>query len=347
MIKKLRLVLIVLFILVGLASAGTYFYFQNKYQTFRSSKNQLILIKKGSSVSLISKTLQKQGVIDNALIFEGVVRFKNLGPQLKAGEYLFEKGLSQDQVIDKLVQGKVYLRKFTIPEGKTLKQVCALLQNKELMTYEYCLEQTKNIKPIERYFEIAAEKYPTNLEGYLYPETYLYNSELKSEEIVPLLVKQFKKSTKDLYELWRSEFIKGYPLTWHQVVTLASVVEKETAAPHERPLIASVFLNRLKIKMPLQTDPTVIYGIPNFDGNLTKAHLRTDHPYNTYTRPGLPAGPICNPGREAIQAVLKPKSSDYLYFVAKKDGTHFFSKNLDQHNKAVMYYQLGRGVAPE
>ena len=165
MIKKLRLVLIVLFILVGLASAGTYFYFQNKYQTFRSSKNQLILIKKGSSVSLISKTLQKQGVIDNALIFEGVVRFKNLGPQLKAGEYLFEKGLSQDQVIDKLVQGKVYLRKFTIPEGKTLKQVCALLQNKELMTYEYCLEQTKNIKPIERYFEIAAEKYPTNLEG--------------------------------------------------------------------------------------------------------------------------------------------------------------------------------------
>jgi UPF0755 protein len=130
--------------------------------------------------------------------------------------------------------------------------------------------------------------------------------------------------------------------TRHQVVILASVVEKETAVPEERPLIAGVFLNRLKKGIRLQSDPTVIYGLKNFDGNLTKAHLQTDTPYNTYTRKGLPASPICNPGAASIQAVLDPANTSYLYFVAKKDGTHHFSTSLAEHNAAVLRHQKKR-----
>jgi UPF0755 protein len=131
-------------------------------------------------------------------------------------------------------------------------------------------------------------------------------------------------------------------LTRHQVVTLASIVEKETSVGAERPLIAGVFFNRLKRSIRLQSDPTVIYGIKDFDGNLTREHLKTDTPYNTYTRTGLPFGPICNPGEASIQAVLDPTSSSYLYFVAKKDGTHHFSKRLAEHNAAVRRYQKRR-----
>jgi UPF0755 protein len=130
--------------------------------------------------------------------------------------------------------------------------------------------------------------------------------------------------------------------TRHQVVILASVVEKETAVAEERPLIAGVFLNRLRKRVRLQSDPTVIYGLRNFDGNLTRAHLQQDTPYNTYTRRGLPAGPICNPGAASIQAVLNPTSTSYLYFVAKKDGTHHFSTTLVEHNAAVLRHQKRR-----
>lgn len=347
MLKKIRLILIV-FVLGFILFGGFYFYkTKQSFDSYKVPQNRLVLIQKGKSVSQISKQLYEQGVIQNALYFEWFVRFKKLGPKLKAGEYLFEKGSTTEQVLKKIVAGKVYLRKFTIPEGKTLKEICQIIQNKELLTYDFCVEQAEQVQLISKYFKNNPAETPKNLEGYLYPETYLYNSEFKPEDVIPLLVKQFKESTHDLYSLWESKVNQGYPFTWHEVVILASVIEKETADPSERPLIASVFLNRLKINMPLQTDPTVIYGISNFDGNLTKAHLKTDHPYNTYTRPGLPQGPICNPGKEAIQAVLNPEKSDFLYFVAKKNGTHFFSKNLDQHNKAVMYYQLGRGSAPE
>lgn len=151
----------------------------------------------------------------------------------------------------------------------------------------------------------------------------------------------YKKTGEERVRLLRD---KG--LSLHAAVTLASVVEKETGQAVERPLIAGVFFNRIKIGMPLQSDPTTIYGIRNFNGNLTRRDLETDTPYNTYTRTGLPAGPICNPGLAAIDAVISPAVTDALYFVAKGDGSHYFSKSLDEHNRAVRYYQLKEGDPP-
>jgi UPF0755 protein len=176
------------------------------------------------------------------------------------------------------------------------------------------------------------------LEGYLFPDTYKFARNLSVESILRSFVTRFNQHFGPAQE----ERARQLGFTRHQVVILASVVEKETAVPEERPLIAGVFLNRLKRRIRLQSDPTVIYGLNEFDGNLTRAHLSTDTPYNTYTRRGLPAGPICNPGAESIQAVLNPATTPYLYFVAKKDGTHHFSTSLAEHNSAVLRHQRRR-----
>jgi UPF0755 protein len=178
----------------------------------------------------------------------------------------------------------------------------------------------------------------STLEGYLFPDTYLLARNLPVENILRSFVERFQQHFGPSQE----EEAGKLGFNRHQVVILASVVERETAVPEERPLIAGVFLNRLRKRIRLQSDPTVIYGLKDFDGNLTRVHLQTDTPYNTYTRRGLPAGPICNPGAASIEAVLNPASTTYLYFVAKKDGTHHFSTSLSEHNAAVLRHQKRR-----
>jgi UPF0755 protein len=178
----------------------------------------------------------------------------------------------------------------------------------------------------------------TSLEGYLFPDTYRFARKLPVETVLRSFVTMFNQHFGPVQE----KQARKLGFTRHQVVILASVVEKETAVAEERPLIAGVFLNRLRKRVRLQSDPTVIYGLRNFDGNLTRAHLQQDTPYNTYTRRGLPVGPICNPGAASIQAVLNPTSTSYLYFVAKKDGTHHFSTTLVEHNAAVVRHQKRR-----
>ena len=176
-----------------------------------------------------------------------------------------------------------------------------------------------------------------HLEGYLFPETYtLIRQETDEASVLRQMVAQFEREWATIRPA------EPGPMTRHQLVTLASIVEKETGVAEERPLIARVFLNRLQRNMRLQSDPTVIYGIPDFTGNLTRAHLRQATPYNTYVIPALPPGPICNPGRAALEAVLRPADANALYFVSKNDGTHVFSTNLADHNRAVRTYQKTR-----
>jgi UPF0755 protein len=174
------------------------------------------------------------------------------------------------------------------------------------------------------------------LEGYLFPDTYYFPRGLDSATIIATMVKQFRAAFKPAWE----QQAEALGMTVHEVVTLASIIEKETGAPEERPLIASVFHNRLKKGMRLETDPTVIYGIPDFDGNIKRRHLETYTPYNTYKIKGLPPGPIASPGALALEAALYPAQSEFLYFVSKKDGTHQFSRTIKEHNAAVRKYQL-------
>ncbi|MEE9528055.1 MAG: endolytic transglycosylase MltG, partial [Syntrophobacteria bacterium] len=285
------------------------------------------------SVPALSELLHEQGLVRSAGKFRWLVRFKGAARQIKAGEYQLSTGLRPGELLNKIIRGEVRLHQITFPEGYTLKQMAELLEASKLVIAERFIAAAAN-PPFVRSLDIPA----TSLEGYLFPDTYRFARGLPVKTVLRSFVTMFNQHFGPVQE----EKARKLGFTRHQVVILASVVEKETAAADERPLIAGVFLNRLRRRIRLQSDPTVIYGLRNFDGNLTRAHLQKDTPYNTYTRRGLPIGPICNPGAASIQAVLNPISTPYLYFVAKKDGTHHFSTNLVEHNAAVLRHQKRR-----
>jgi UPF0755 protein len=287
----------------------------------------------GMSVTALSELLHGKGLVRSAGKFRWLVRLKGSARQIKAGEYQLSTGLRPGELLNKLIRGEVLLHQITFPEGYTLKQMAELLEASQLVNAEHFMAAATD-PPFVHSLGIPA----TSLEGYLFPDTYRFARGLPVETVLRSFVTMFKQHFGPVQE----EKARKLGFTPHQVVTLASVVEKETAAAEERPLIAGVFFNRLRRRIRLQSDPTVIYGLRNFDGNLTRAHLQKDSPYNTYTRRGLPIGPICNPGAASIQAVLNPTSTPYLYFVAKKDGTHHFSTNLVEHNAAVLRHQKRR-----
>ena len=287
----------------------------------------------GTSVPALSELLYGQGLVRSAGKFRWLVRFKRAARQIKAGEYQLSTGLRPGELLNKIIRGEVRLHQITFPEGYTLKQMAELLEASKLVNAERFIAAATD-PPFVRSLGIPA----ASLEGYLFPDTYRFAGGLPVETVLRSFVTMFNQHFGSAQE----EQARKLGFTRHQVVILASVVEKETAVAEERPLIAGVFLNRLRKRIRLQSDPTVIYGLRNFDGNLTRAHLQKDTPYNTYTRRGLPIGPICNPGAASIQAVLNPTSTPYLYFVAKKDGTHHFSTNLVEHNAAVLRHQKRR-----
>jgi UPF0755 protein len=327
--KTLRRIFILLFLIFCLG-AGLLAYWINGALTYQNPQEAEIVIAKGSSVKKIANTLKEKNVIGDLRFFQIYLYLINKTQALKAGEYVFEKGLSLETVIEKLVLGKVKTYKLTIPEGFTIKDICRLFEEKKLMKMPECFDHTRSINLLKDATGVE------NLEGYLFPETYLYDSQTKPKDFFVMMTKMFTQKLDNE----RMKKITDSGLSLHDVVTLASLVEKETAVESERPKIAGVFFSRLKIGMPLQTDPAVIYGVPEFNGNLTKADLQNDTPYNTYTRTGLPKGPICSVGLAAIDAVLNPETTKALYFVAKGDGSHYFSTTLEEHNQAVQQYQL-------
>lgn len=290
----------------------------------------VVTIAAGTPLPAVANRLEQRGLVRSAFRFSLLARLQGVARRIKAGEYRLSTGLRPPELLDKLVRGEVVLHQITFPEGFTQRQVASLLESEDLASSQRLLDIATDSGFIQE-LGIPA----SSLEGYLFPDTYRFSRNLPEERILRTMVSRFQQHITAADRTRAREL----GLSLHQVVTLASIVEKETAVAEERPLIAGVFFNRLERRIPLQSDPTVIYGLDSFDGNLTRRHLEMDTPYNTYTRRGLPPGPICNPGAASIEAVLHPASTPYLYFVAKKDGSHHFSATLRDHNAAVARHQ--------
>ena len=290
-------------------------------------------VERGSSLVRVARDLEAAGLVRSASALEWYARLRGLADRLKAGDYGLTAAMSPAEILALIESGRVKTYQVAIPEGFTAAEIASLLERKGLVDAEAFLELVRD-PASPRAFGVEG---PT-LEGYLFPETYQLPRGLSAEEIAKLLVDQFQSVWVEIGAQARA---RG--LSMREVVTLASIVEKETGAPEERPLIASVFHNRLQRRMRLESDPTVIYGIPDFDGNLRRRDLENGaNPYNTYRIAGLPPGAIASPGADALRAALSPADSDYLYFVSRNDGTHRFSVTYREHVNAVNRFQKRR-----
>lgn len=298
-----------------------------------NSKNVVIGVRQGQSLKTTANVLYQESIIKSPIKLILFARIKGYDKHLKAGEYLLSAAMTPGQILDIMVKGEVKLHKLTVPEGYNIDQIADLVTQAGFGTREAFIKAASDAE-LARKMGLEAETF----EGYLFPDTYFFPKTATVEKIISTMVQRFWSI---FTPEWKAR-ATSFGFTVYQVVTLASIIEKETGAPFERPRISSVFHNRLRKKMRLESDPTVIYGIKNFNGNLTRKHLKTRTPYNTYKIRGLPAGPIANPGRASLEAALYPEETAYIYFVSKKDNTHHFSTNLKEHNRAVQKYQLGR-----
>ncbi len=326
--KKNLFIFLIVSPLFALTLAGARIYYIINFDSY-SGPETTFTIHSGEGFSSINGRLGRKNIISNTRIFHRYAQLKGAITKFKRGEYIISPGTTMAQVAEILILGKSKTISVTVPEGKNIFEIAEILTNKKVIQSKSAfIEMSKN-KNFIKSFNIPAVR----LEGYLYPDTYLFTKNSNAKEIITTMVSQFKNKTKSL------DF--SHPtLSKHHLIILASIVEKETGQAIERPRIAGVFHNRLKKKMRIQSDPTTIYGIwENFNGNLTRKHLRQKTPYNTYRINGLPIGPISNPGLKAIESVLAPEKHIFLYFVSKNDGTHVFSKNLVDHNKAVRFWQ--------
>ncbi|MBF0444720.1 MAG: endolytic transglycosylase MltG [Magnetococcales bacterium] len=285
-----------------------------------------IIIPNGWGLGRISHELEQKRVISSARWFRLLAKIKK-GGFVKAGEYHFLVGQTPVDVLAVLNAGHVVQHRLSFPEGLTVKEMVAIMQkaglpgSKEILNLPHLIEKLNVQAP--------------SLEGWFFPDTYQFT---RSDTALDLITRMVVRSQKILAKEWAGR-VPEYKLSSYETLILASIIEKETGVPSERALISGVFHNRLRKKMKLQTDPTVIYGIANFDGNITREHLQTPTPYNTYTIRGLPPTPISNPGQEAIHAAVHPQASSYLYFVARGDGSHVFSRTFREHNSNVDCYQ--------
>lgn len=324
-----------LILILFLFAGGSIFFF--KISSFSQmplnlqGKEKVFTIEPGQSLASIAQNLEKESIISSNIYFKLFTRFKKAGKKLQAGEYILTASNSPEQILETLLKGKVKLYRLTIPEGMNIKEIADLVEKAG-----FCGKIKFEDLCFDRSFIISLGIKSTSLEGYLFPDTYFFPKHTLCEDVILTMVKRFKKIfTRD----WQVR-AKTLGFSVHDVVTLASIIEKETGDASERPLISSVFHNRLKKNMRLQSDPTVIYGIKNFDGNIKRKHLKMVTPYNTYQIKGLPIGPIANPGAMSLKAALYPDQTRFIFFVSKKDTTHKFSITIQEHNRAVRKYQL-------
>ena len=296
-----------------------------------------IRIEPGESFSTVVRKLRDHKVVTNERLFSLWARYSGSEKKIHWGLYRFELPLSPSEVLNHMVLGKGIFQRVTIPEGLTVKEVADLLAKMGIVREEQFLAAASDPELLS-----SLGLQGRGLEGYLFPNTYSFIPETPPREIILKMAEQFRKSVEPL----TGQRKEDNGLSPHEVVTLASIIEKETGVEAERPLVSAVFHNRLKLKMPLQSDPTVIYGLKDFNGNLTRKDLHASSPYNTYRIPALPPGPICNPGLSSLRAALYPASVPFLYFVSKNDGTHLFSESLEAHSQAVKTYQPRNDAAP-
>jgi UPF0755 protein len=334
---KLRSFLVAVLLLVALGRAAWY-YEVHVPRRAPTASPQALTVPQGASVEAIGHQLQILGLVPHPLIFRALVVVRGDAARLKAGEYAFDGPLSLDEIVDELVQGQFVRHDLTIPEGKSRADVADIVGERDIDSAAF-LAASADPALIRDLDPVASD-----LEGYLFPDTYdIPPSPRAAAELVHHMVQRFRDVMVPLLPK-----VAQSGLSLRQVVTLASIVELETARKEERPHIAAVFLNRLHRGMLLQTDPTVIYALRaagTYDGNIHKKDLGVDSPYNTYKYAGLPPGPIASPGREALFAVLDPAPVKDLYFVSRNDGTHQFSATLAEHEQAVTKYQRHRHAA--
>jgi UPF0755 protein len=332
-LRKLILALLLLAV-----AYGAWFY-ETRWPVRRADDPpQPLAVAPGASVIDIGRQLQQLGLVPHPEVFRVYVLSRGETARLRAGEYSLEGTMSLQQIADKLVRGDVVRHTVTFPEGTNIEDMARLAAVKGVPA-EAFLAAARNPAAIKDLDPAA-----TDLEGYLFPDTYdIPRGPDPAGPLVSRMVRRFRTViAPELPQVGPSG------RTLRQVVTLASIVEAETARPEERPRVAAVFLNRLEKKMPLQTDPTVIYALRRagtYDGNIRREDLEVGSPYNTYRFAGLPPGPIASPGRASLQAALHPADSHELYFVSRNDGSHVFSETLAEHNRWVALYQRQRGVA--
>lgn len=327
MLRALWIGLIATALFVGWVFASLYL----PYQRFPSS-GVYVDIPRGASRRSIGRILADHGVVRNRWVFEGLSRRRSRRT-LQAGEYFFDHPVTALQVFDTIANGRVYVRQLVIPEGFSMFDIAGLVEREGFTTRGDFLAAARNPAPI---LDLAPTA-PT-LEGFLFPATYQFPRHVSGEQMVAAMVERFRREWSEV--AGGTSNASGLPL--EQVVTLASLVERETPNAQERRLVAGVFANRLRLHLPLQCDPTVVYALElagRYDGALQAASLPFDSPYNTYRHAGFPPGAIANPGDASLRAALDPTPTDYLYFVANTEGGHFFSRTLAEHNHNVALYR--------
>ena len=335
--RKLALAFIfVIVIVVGVpVLVGTIMWTRitERYKGYDSSE-QYVEIPRGATATDIRRRLVDAGVVQDDITMRAALAWSRQAGKLKAGEYRFDRPLSPLEVIDRLVAGEVYTRRVTFREGLTIAEMADVFQMQALGAAADFVAAAKDASLIADLDQAAPD-----LEGYLFPETYTVSRSTTATELVAAMVSRFRDNFPEASRQRGAD--EGFSV--RQIVTLASLVEKETARGEERPMVSAVYRNRLKIGMGMQADPTVIYALQlagRYNGNIRRVDLEFDSPYNTYKYRGLPPGPIAAPGKAALDAAIAPAAVSYLYFVSRNDGSHVFADTLAEHNRNVHEFQV-------
>jgi len=327
MLRAAIVVVLVALLVAGWAGASLYL----PYQKF-PSQGVYVDVPHGASRRTIARLLADQGVVRSRWVFEGLCRWRSRRT-LEAGEYFFDHPVTGREVFETIASGRVYVRELVIPEGLSMFDIADLVEREDFTSRANFLAAARNPALVHDLVPGAP-----SLEGFLFPAVYEFPRHPTGEQMVAAMVAHFRQEWTAISA--EQQNLSGLPL--EQVVTLASLVERETPKAEERPLVAGVFINRLQHHVPLQCDPTVVYALElagHYGGSLDAATLPFDSPYNTYRHTGLPPGPIANPGSASLRAALDPPETDYLYFVANTEGGHFFGKTLAEHNHNVALYR--------
>ncbi|MGE0113578.1 MAG: endolytic transglycosylase MltG [Steroidobacteraceae bacterium] len=327
----IKTLLVTLLLLLSLTTAASIYAWRWLQQPVTTAPGGMFEVMRGASVSSIAKQLQQAGWVKHPQIWSLWARYQRLGNKIKAGEYALTPGLSPDKLLQLLSSGNVILRSLTIVEGSTYADLRRALQQRQ--DIRHTIDQLSDAEVMQLLGLSGVHP-----EAQFFPDTYQFAKGINDLDILRMAQQRMQR---ELTTAWSARATDLTLASAYEALILASIIEKETALPSERPLIAGVFVERLARGMRLQTDPTVIYGLgKNYDGNVHKADLLRDTPYNTYTRNGLPPTPICLPGAAALRAAVNPQRTGAIYFVAtgKGDGSHYFSRALNEHNAAVQRY---------
>lgn len=329
----MKKILLFLCAVIFISSFSLFNYYNNSLKSIDQNDldEYVIDIKMGSSFNEAARELEQKDIIKNAFTFKIFAKNEKL-MDIKAGKYRLYRSMDAKEILNILNEGKVYIKqkKVTIPEGYNLKQIAKKLSNSNIVNEDEFIKKANDISLFNKDYKFLNEKNMNSLEGFLFPDTYEFPLGEDEEVIIRMMLNRFDNIFKEEYY----DILKEKKLSLNKLITMASIVEREAKKDEERPIISAVFYNRLDINMKLQSCATVQYLLPKIKPRLLNKDLEIESPYNTYKYKGLPPGPISCPGEKSIKAALYPSDVDYLFFVAKSDGSHTFTKTLRAHNNA-------------